>query len=186
MENQTACWRRRVDVLGQRPESAATLLNGLHDVEKVTKGSRQAVVLGDNDHIALPELIEELVELGAFSNRAADLVGEDAFGSGCRESVGLGIQELVVCGNAGIAKDHASMVPKTSQKVKGSGGRVLTRVNRWFYVRQDRKTETTILVLNIHQNRRQNGVNFMGLDQPHDLTTLCPICLLPEEPPYSP
>lgn len=162
MENQTACWRRRVDILGQRPESAATLLNGLHDVEKVTKGSRQAVVLGDNDHIALAKLIEELVELGTLSNRAADLVGKDAFGPGCRESVGLGIQELVVCGNAGIAKDHASMVPKTSQKVKGSGGRVLTRVNRWFYVRQDRKTETTILVLNIHQNRRQNGVNFMG------------------------
>lgn len=107
MEGQATGGRRRVDVLGQRPEPASALLDRLHDVEQVPQRAGEAVVLGDDDHVSGPQMIEQAVKLRALPHRAADLVGEDALGTGCRQGVGLGIEELVVRGDAGITEDHA-------------------------------------------------------------------------------
>jgi len=107
MEGQATGGRRGVDVLGQRPKPASALLDRFHDIEKVPQRAGEAVVLGDNDHVAGPQMIEEAVKLRALPHRAADLVGEDALGTGCRQGVGLGIEKLVVCRDAGITEDHA-------------------------------------------------------------------------------
>jgi hypothetical protein len=53
-------------------------LIGVHDLEQVLERAREPVVLGHHHDVALAELVEEPVELGARAQRAADLVGEDA------------------------------------------------------------------------------------------------------------
>ena len=53
---------------GQRPEPAAALFDGLHDVEKVSPSDRaRRSLLGDDDHVSWAKLIEELVELRGAS-----------------------------------------------------------------------------------------------------------------------
>ena len=37
-------------------------LDRVHDVEKVTQGTGEAVILGDGDHVALAQLVEQAVK----------------------------------------------------------------------------------------------------------------------------
>lgn len=53
MKDQATGGRCRVNVFADRAKSAALFLDGFHDPQEVAQGSRQAIILGDNDHIAL-------------------------------------------------------------------------------------------------------------------------------------
>ena len=77
MEHQPTGGCGGVDVLGQRPKTRALRLDCVHDIEKVTQGPRKAVILGDGDHVALAQLIEQAVQLGPTAGRAGDLVSKD-------------------------------------------------------------------------------------------------------------
>jgi hypothetical protein len=66
MEDESSGRRGGVDVFRERPETAAALLDGLDDVEKIAQGPRQAVVLGDDNHIPRAHLVEEPIKLGPF------------------------------------------------------------------------------------------------------------------------
>jgi hypothetical protein len=119
MEHQPTGGRGGVDVLGQRPEARALRLDRVHDIEKVAQGTGEAVILGDGDHVALAQLIEQAVQLGPAAGRAGDLVSEDLLGTRRLQGVELAVQVLVLCADAGISDDHAALVPKTSQNRKG-------------------------------------------------------------------
>lgn len=77
MEHQPTGGCGGVDVLGQRPKTRALRLDRVHDIEKVTQGPRKAVILGDGDHVALAQLIEQTVQFGPTAGRAGDLVSKD-------------------------------------------------------------------------------------------------------------
>ena len=81
MEHQPPGGRGGVDVFGQRPEARAMRLDRVNDVEKVAQGTGKAVVLGNGDHVALAQLIEQAVQLGPAPRRAGDLVSEDPLGT---------------------------------------------------------------------------------------------------------
>lgn len=53
-----------VDVLGQRPEARAALLDQRDDVEEIAQGARQPVIPGDNHHIARTQRVDQPVKLG--------------------------------------------------------------------------------------------------------------------------
>ncbi len=74
----------------------------------------QAIVLGDDDHVTGAQLLEEFVELGPLPGRAADLVCKNPFGTG----VGLGVEVLVVRGDAGISNDHTPRCQKRPKRSK--------------------------------------------------------------------
>ncbi len=126
MEHKPPGWRGGVDVLGQRPEACALRLDRVHDVEKVAKGTGEAVVLGDGDHVALAQLIEQAVQLRPAAGRAGDLVRKDLLGTRRLQGVQLPVQVLVFRANAGVSNDHAAQCqnpPKT------------TKVLSWGFVR---------------------------------------------------
>jgi hypothetical protein len=76
MKHQPTGGRGGVDVFGQRPEARAMGLDRVNYVEKVAQRPRKAVILGDSDHIALTQLIEQAVQLGPAAGRAGDLVSK--------------------------------------------------------------------------------------------------------------
>ena len=118
MEHQPTGGRRGVDVLSQRPEACALRLDRVHDVEKVTQRAGEAVILGDSDHVALAQLIEQAVQLGPAARGAGDLVGENPLGTRRLQGVKLAVKVLVVCGNAGISYDHATECQKPPKTAK--------------------------------------------------------------------
>ena len=91
MEHQPTCGRGGVDVLGQRPEARALRLDRVHNVKKITQGTGKAVVLGNSDHVALAQLIEQAVQLGPAAGRAGDLVSEDPLGTRRLQGVELAV-----------------------------------------------------------------------------------------------
>ena len=93
-------------------------LDGVNDVEKVTQRSGEAVILGDGDHVALAQLIEQTVQLGPATRRAGDLVSENSLGTRRLQGVELAVQALVVCADAGISDDHAALCQKPPKTAK--------------------------------------------------------------------
>jgi hypothetical protein len=91
-----------VDVLGQRPEPGPTFAHRLDNVEKVSQGAGESVVLRHHDHVAGPELLEQPVQLGPPADSAGDPVPEDALRPDSPQCVELGIEVLVVGGDAGV------------------------------------------------------------------------------------
>ena len=67
MEDETTGRGRCVDVFGQGAEACAAFLDHFDDVEKIAQGSGQAVILGDDDHIPIAELVEKAIELRPFA-----------------------------------------------------------------------------------------------------------------------
>ena len=65
--------------------------------QMVAQRSRQAIVFGDDNDIALADLLEDLVQLRALSRPAGDLVSKDALRTRRLEGVGLCIEVLIVC-----------------------------------------------------------------------------------------
>ena len=123
MKHQPTCWRGGVDVFGQRPKPRSLGLDRVHDIEKVTQGTGEAVVLGDGNHVALAQLIEQAVQFGPAAGRAGDLVCKNPFGTRCLQGVELAVQVLVLCADAGISDDHAALCQKPPKTAK-----VLSRV----------------------------------------------------------
>lgn len=115
-----------VDILGKRPKARAMRLDRVHDVEKVTQGTGEAVVLGDGDNVALAQLIEQAVQLGPAARCAGDLVSEDPLCTSRLQGVELAVQALVFCTNAGISNDHVALCQKPPRT---------TKVLSWVFVR---------------------------------------------------
>ena len=76
MKHQTPSRCGGVDVFGKRPKARALRLDGVHDVQKVTQGTGETVVLSNDDHVALAQMIKQAVQLGPAAGRAGDLVSE--------------------------------------------------------------------------------------------------------------
>ena len=109
MKHQTACRRRRVDVLGQRSEAGSALANDLYNLQKVFQGPGKTVVFGDGHNVAVSDMIQHPIQFRSFTLRSADLFGEKLASSRCRKGVGLGIEFLIVSADAGISYNHASL-----------------------------------------------------------------------------
>jgi hypothetical protein len=118
MEHQPTGGCGGVNVLGQRPKTSALRLDRVHDIEKVTQGPRKAVILGDDDHVALAQLIEQAVQLGPAAGRAGDLVSKYLLCTRRLQGIELAVQVLVLCADAGVSDDHAALCqnpPKTAK-----------------------------------------------------------------------
>lgn len=125
MKHQPAGRRGGVDVLGQRPETRALRLDRIHDVEKVTQGAGEAVVLGNGDHVALAQLIEQAIQLWPAARGAGDLVSKNLLCARRLQGVELAVQVLVLCANAGVSDDHAALCQKPPKTAK---------VSSWVFV----------------------------------------------------
>jgi hypothetical protein len=62
--------------LGQRFERGPGLLHVMHDVQQIARRARQAVNPRDQQHVALVESGEGLLELRPVGGRAADVLAE--------------------------------------------------------------------------------------------------------------
>lgn len=109
---------RGVDILSERPEARPACADRLDDLQQVAQGPGETVVLRHHDHVTGAKLIEQPPQLGPVADGTADLVREDLIRTGGRQGVGLGIEVLVIRGDAGIADDHVPIVPKTFQNPK--------------------------------------------------------------------
>ena len=143
MEDQPPCGGRGVDVLGQLPEPSTALLDGLHDVEKVTQRPWKAVVLRHHDHVTVAELIQHPVQLWSLAGRSADCVGEYPLGSCGAQSVKLGVKILVCGGNASVTDNHAGQGAKNLPKLQGFRWGFLTLSTAQFCVGGQTSPETT-------------------------------------------
>lgn len=87
MESQTTGRRGGVDILGQRPEAAAALLNCLHDIEKVTQRPRKPVILRHHYHASMgKDAIGALALYGKMVGHPAQLNMGDAFSYSCAKA----------------------------------------------------------------------------------------------------
>ena len=123
MEHQSTGGRSGVDVLGQRLETRVLRLDRIHDVEKITKRTGEAVVVGDGDHVALAQLIGQVIQLGPAARGASNLVGKDPLGARRFQGVELAVQVLVLSADSGISDDHDAQCQKPPKTAK-----VLSRV----------------------------------------------------------
>ncbi len=119
MEHQTPGGRCGVDVLGQRPEPRAVPLDGVHDIEQIARGTGEAVVFGDGDHVAPAKLIEQAVQLRPAACRAGDLVSEDPLGTRRLQGIELAVQALVFCADPGVSDDLEVLCQKPPKSRKG-------------------------------------------------------------------
>ena len=126
MEHKPTGGRGGVYILGQRPKARAMRLDRIYDVEKVAQGTGEAVVLGNGDHVALTQLIEQAVQLGPDAGRAGDLVGEDPLSTRRLQGVELTVQALVFRADAGVSDDHDALCQKPPKTAK---------VLSWVFVR---------------------------------------------------
>lgn len=53
MEDQPSSWRRRVDILGQRPKPCAIFLDPGYDTKKVLERARKPIIFRDNHNITV-------------------------------------------------------------------------------------------------------------------------------------
>lgn len=116
MKHKPACRGRRVDILGQGSETDTARANGFDDVETVAQRLGKAIILGDDRHIGLAELVDHLTELRALALQPGDLVGINTLGPCALKGVDLGFKLLVVCTGAGLSDDHASMTSSMARQ----------------------------------------------------------------------
>lgn len=94
-EDEPAGRGGRVDVLGQGPETGTTSLDLVYDLEKVFQAAGKTVVFRDNDHIPVPQLLQQPVQLGSGLEGSSDRICEHPFcASGCQR-VALAVRALV-------------------------------------------------------------------------------------------
>jgi hypothetical protein len=120
MEDQPAGRSRRVDILGHGSEACAALLDAFHEVEKVPKRSRQAIIFRHHDHIARPQMIEEAAEY----NRSLTGVMKNAFDQAYVEWVQKPIGFL---GYGSVGASRAVEHARTIAVELGFGGQLPTR-----------------------------------------------------------
>jgi hypothetical protein len=88
-------------------------------VQKIDRGSRQAIETGDDQNIVLAQVPHQLFELRPAASDARYLLLEQHFAAGLREPAALDFEVLVLGGNTRIAKLHArapNVVRKLLQK----------------------------------------------------------------------
>jgi hypothetical protein len=67
VEDQATGVCRRINVLGKGEELCVTALDGFDDAQEIPKGSSQAITLGDDDHVARPDLAQKAVQFGPLA-----------------------------------------------------------------------------------------------------------------------
>jgi hypothetical protein len=94
----------------ERPEPDAALSQAGDDVDQMTQGAAEAVEFPDDQGVAGPQLVEDLLEGGSVGAGAAGGLGEHPVAAGRREGVDLELGVLVGGGDAGIAEQmtHAA------------------------------------------------------------------------------
>ena len=110
LHHHPACRSRRVDRLGQTPESRANFPEPLHDREHVAQRAREPIQLPDNDHITAAKLIEEPEELGPVSTSSGSLLAKDALAASRLKCRHLSRRVLIVRGNASVTDQHCIKV----------------------------------------------------------------------------
>lgn len=81
----------------------------------------EAVILGDNDHVAAAELVKQPVQLWPLPGCAADRIGKHPLSTGTRQSSDLRISGLVAGGDSSVTYDRATscqLPPKTVKFVE--------------------------------------------------------------------
>ena len=81
-------------------------------VQKVARGSRQAVEARHKQRVAFAKAVDRAAQLRAVGLRAARRLPENLLGSGGAQSLDLSVNALAVSRNAGVAENHAGRVPK--------------------------------------------------------------------------
>ena len=104
MEDELAAGGGGVDRLLQAAESDAAVGQAGDGVDQVAEGAAEAVQFPDDQGVAGPQLVQELLEGGSVGAGAAGGLGEHPVAAGALEGVDLEVGLLVGGGDAGIAE----------------------------------------------------------------------------------
>ena len=77
VKHQTPGGGGGIDLLCQRAEACARDADTIDDGQQVLERAAEAVVLGDDDHVPRPQLVEQPLELNPVAAAPGDLLGED-------------------------------------------------------------------------------------------------------------
>jgi hypothetical protein len=114
MEHELAAGGGGVDRLLQAAEPDAAVGQPGDGVDQMPQGPAEAVQLPDDQGVARPELVQELLQGGAVGTGAAGRLGEHPVAAGALQGVDLELGVLVGGGDAGIA-EQVSHAPTVSQ-----------------------------------------------------------------------
>jgi hypothetical protein len=120
VEDKLAARGGGVDRLLEAAEPDAALSQDGDGVDQMPQGAAEAVQFPDDQGVAGPQLVEELLEGGAVGAGAAGGLGEHPVAAGALEGVDLELWLLVGGGDAGVAEQvsHGLTVAQPSD----SGG----------------------------------------------------------------
>jgi hypothetical protein len=110
VEDELAARGGGVDRLLEAAEPDPTVGQSGDGIDQVPEGAAEAVQFPDDQGVAGPQLVEELLEGGAVGAGAAGRLGEHSVAPGTLERVDLELGLLVGGGDAGVAEQvsHAA------------------------------------------------------------------------------
>ena len=121
VEDELAARGGGVDRLLQAPEPDATVGQAGDGLDQVAEGAAEAVEFPDDQGVAGPQLVQDLLEDRAVGAGAAGGLGEHPVAAGRGERVDLELWLLVGGGDAGIAEQmsHPGAGPTATEALTG-------------------------------------------------------------------
>lgn len=130
MEDAAPGRRGRVDVFRQGSEARALRLDRGDDGEEILERAREPFLLRHRIHVAIPQLVDQPIELRTRPLRAGDVLRIDALDLGGPERVELRLEALPLDRHSRISQDHSPPFhkpAKTEGVWNGSCGAVSVR-----------------------------------------------------------
>jgi len=110
VEDQLAATGGGVDLLGQTLEADPSLVELGHRLDEILERTPQSVEPPDDEDVALPDIVERLLQAEPLGAGAAGGVGEDLLATRRREGVLLQVEDLFEGGDTGITNNHGIIV----------------------------------------------------------------------------
>lgn len=102
----------------------------VHVIDEVTDGSTEAVQTPDRKCVAGADLVQELIELGAWFGCAGGGVGEDTIATCCTECIEVKLCVLVRGGDSGVSEE----VSHDSRCINTRGMLAVSTHSFWHWV----------------------------------------------------
>jgi hypothetical protein len=94
----------------QTPESGFSFLNPFHNHQHVPERARKSVKTSDDEHVALPQLVQKAVQLGSVPSTSRRLIPENLFATRRLQRSDLRCCILLVGRNTRISDSLSSVV----------------------------------------------------------------------------
>lgn len=79
VKDERACWRRCINIFAQGSEACLFGFDDLNKLQQIFYRACQSIIFGDDDGVAGPKLIDQLVKLGSRTLCSANFIREYPF-----------------------------------------------------------------------------------------------------------